>query len=224
MPRTKLRDRKMPAYTRGEEIFNMVSHIVGGGVGAAALVLCVVFAAVRGNVWGIVSGTLFGASMILLYTTSALYHALRPGSMAKRVFQVLDHCTIFVLIAGTYTPFALVSLRSYEPWIGWVVFGVIWAMAALGIALNAVDLKRYKIFSMICYLVMGWCIIFAWKPLVASVPTAAVVLLLAGGISYTLGAILYGVGSKRPYFHSIFHLFVVLASIAHTLSILLYVM
>ncbi len=115
MPRTKLRDRKMPAYTRGEEIFNMVSHIVGGGVGVAALVLCVVFAAVRGNVWGIVSGTLFGASMILLYTTSALYHALRPGSMAKRVFQVLDHCTIFVLIAGTYTPFALVSLRSRRP-------------------------------------------------------------------------------------------------------------
>ena len=224
MPRTKLSERQMPVYTRGEEIFNMVSHIVGGGIGVIALVLCVVVAAIHGNVWGVVSGTIFGAMMILLYTASSIYHALRPESMAKRVFQVLDHCTIFVLIAGTYTPFTLVSLRAHEPWIGWTVFGVIWGMAALGAALNGIDLKKYKIFSMICYLAMGWCIVFAWKPLAAALPSGAIALLLGGGIAYTVGAILYGIGGKRLYFHSVFHLFVVIGSIAHTLCFLLFVM
>ena len=213
-----------PRYTRGEEIFNMVSHIVGGGIGVLTLVGCVIVAALHGNAWGIVSGAVFGAMMILLYTASSLYHALRAGSLAKRVFRVLDHCTIFVLIAGTYTPFALVTLRGYEPWIGWTVFGVIWGMAALGAALNGIDLKKFAVFSMICYLAMGWCIVLAWKPLVAALPGGGIRLLLAGGIAYTVGAILYGIGSKKRWFHSIFHLFVVIGSVFHAVCVLFYVM
>ncbi len=224
MPRTKLSERTLPDYTRGEEIFNTVSHIAGGAVGLAALVACVVVAALHKNIWGVVSGAVFGAMMILLYTASSIYHALKPGSMAKRVFQVLDHCTIFVLIAGTYTPLTLVSIRGESVWLGWTVFGVIWAMAALGIALNAVDLKRYRVFSMICYLCMGWCVVLTWRVTARAVTPDGMLLMLLGGIFYTLGAVLYAIGSKKRYFHSVFHLFVVAGSVMHALCIALFVM
>ena len=146
MQRVKLKDRKMPIYTGGEEIFNMTSHIVGGALGVVALVLCVIFAAIRGNVYGVVSSSIYGVTMIVLYTMSSLYHGLKPETTAKRVFQVLDHCSIFLLIAGTYTPFALCTLREYDTATGWVIFGVIWGLAVLGIALNSIDLKKYKVF------------------------------------------------------------------------------
>ena len=145
MKRIKLSDRILPKYTKGEEIFNMTSHIVGGALGVVATVLCVIFAAVRGNGYGVVSGAIFGVTMILLYTMSSIYHGLNPKLKAKKVFQVLDHCSIFLLIAGSYTPFALCTLREYDPVTGWVIFGVIWAMALLGIVLNSIDIKRYKV-------------------------------------------------------------------------------
>ena len=151
MNRIKLADRILPTYTKGEEIFNMTSHIVGGVLGIVATVLCVVFAAVHGNVYGIVSGAIFGITMILLYTMSSIYHGLKPGSKAKKVMQVLDHCSIFLLIAGSYTPFCLCTLREYDSITGWTIFGIIWGVAILGIILNSIDLKKYKIFSMICY-------------------------------------------------------------------------
>ncbi len=160
MERTKLRDRILPNYTKGEEIFNMTSHIVGSALGVVALVLCVVFAAINGNVYGIVSGSLYGVTMIILYTMSSIYHGLNPKRNAKKVFQVLDHCSIYLLIAGSYTPFALCTFREYNTALGWTIFGIIWFMAILGIILNSIDIKKFKIFSMICYLVMGWCIIF----------------------------------------------------------------
>ena len=163
MNRTKLAERILPSYTKGEEIFNMTSHIVGGALGVVALVLCVVFAAVRGNVYGVVSGAIYGTTMIVLYTMSSIYHGLRPHLTAKKVFQVIDHCSIFLLIAGTYTPISLCSLREYSPVLGWTIFGVIWGLATLGIVLNSIDLKKYSVFSMICYLGMGWCIIFFIK-------------------------------------------------------------
>ena len=222
--RTKLKDRTLPNYTKGEEIANMVTHIIGGIIGIVALVLCVVFAAKNKNVYGIVSGSIFGAMMILLYTMSSIYHGLSPKLTAKKVFQIIDHCTIFLLIAGSYTPFALCTFREYNTALGWSLFGIIWGVAILGIVLNAIDLKKYKIFSMICYLAMGWCIIIKLPLLLQLVGIPGTVLLVSGGIAYTIGAVLYGVGKKHKYIHSIFHLFIVLASVLQFLSILLYVM
>lgn len=223
MKRTKLDDRVLPTYTKGEEIFNMTSHIVGGVLGIVATVLCVVFAAIRGNIYGVVSSSIYGVTMILLYTMSSIYHGLKPSLKAKKVFQVLDHCSIFLLIAGCYTPFALCTLRQYNPAIGWTIFGVIWGVAIVGIVLNAIDLKKYKIFSMICYLVMGWCIIVKINILPELLGKNGFILLVTGGIIYTIGAALYGVGKKHKYMHSIFHLCIFFASLLHFLCILLYV-
>ena len=224
MKRTKLDDRILPEYTRGEEIFNMVTHIVGGAFGIAVLVLCIVFAAIHHNGYGIASGIIYGVSMILLYTMSSIYHGLSPKRYSKKVFQVLDHCSIFLLIAGSYTPFALCSIREYDPVSGWVIFGVIWAVAILGIILNSIDIKKFKIFSMICYLAMGWCIVFKITLLPKLLGIAGFVLLLLGGIAYTVGAVLYSIGKKHKYMHSVFHLFILLGSLLQFFCILLYVM
>ena len=222
MTRTKLKDRKLPSYTHGEEIFNMVSHIVGGGVGVVALTLCVIFAAIHHNPWGVVGSAIYGTTMIMLYTMSSIYHGLRPNT-AKKVMQVMDHCSIFLLIAGTYTPIALCSLRAYSPVLGWTIFSVVWVLAALGITLNAIDLKKYKVFSMICYLFMGWCVIFAAKPTYLAIGKGGVMFLLAGGVSYTIGAMIYMLCKKKRYAHSIFHIFVVLGTILHFFCILFHI-
>ena len=224
MKRTKLRDRILPKYTKGEEIFNMTSHIVGGALGIVALVLCVVFAAVHGNGYGVVSGAKYGVTMVILYTMSSIYHGLNPKRKAKKVFQVLDHCSIYLLIAGSYTPFALCTLREYSTALGWTIFGVIWFVAILGIILNSIDIKKFRVFSMICYLVMGWCIVFKINLLPELLGTAGFVLLLLGGLAYTIGAILYGLGKKHKYMHSVFHLFILLGSLLQFFTILLYVM
>ena len=224
MERIKLKDRIMPTYTKGEDIFNMTSHIVGGVLGIVATVLCVTFAAIHGNVYGVVSGAIYGFTMILLYTMSSIYHGLSPKKYAKRVFQVLDHCSIFLLIAGSYTPFALCTIREYDALAGWTIFGVIWGFAILGIVLNSIDIKKFKVFSMICYLAMGWCIIFKVKLLPELLGIKGLIFLVAGGIAYTVGAILYGFGKKHKYMHSIFHLFILLGSLLQFFCILLYVM
>ena len=224
MTRTKLKDRILPTYTKGEEIFNMTSHIVGGALGIVALVLCVVFAAVHGNGYGVVSGAIYGVTMVILYTMSSIYHGLNPKRKAKKVFQVLDHCSIYLLIAGSYTPFALCTLREYSTALGWTIFGVIWFVAILGIILNSIDIKKFRVFSMICYLVMGWCIVFKINLLPELLGTAGFVLLLLGGLAYTIGAILYGLGKKHKYMHSVFHLFILLGSLLQFFTILLYVM
>ena len=224
MKRTKLRERILPKYTKGEEIFNMTSHIVGGVLGIVALVLCVVFAAVHGNGYGVVSGAIYGVTMVILYTMSSIYHGLNPKRKAKKVFQVLDHCSIYLLIAGSYTPFALCTLREYSTALGWTIFGVIWFVAILGIILNSIDIKKFRVFSMICYLVMGWCIVFKINLLPELLGTAGFVLLLLGGLAYTIGAILYGLGKKHKYMHSVFHLFILLGSLLQFFTILLYVM
>ncbi len=223
MKRQKLSERKLPDYTKGEEIFNMVSHIVGGAVGITALTLCVIFAALHKNAYGVVGSAIYGASMIILYAMSSIYHGLRPELMAKKVFQVIDHCSIFLLIAGTYTPITLSALRPDNPVLGWTIFGIIWGIAALGITFNSIDIKAYKTFSAICYLIMGWCIVFAWKPTVAALGMGGISLLLWGGISYTVGALFYYFFKKKRYMHSVFHIFVVFGSILHMLTILFYV-
>ena len=224
MQRTKLKDRILPTYTKGEEIFNMTSHIVGAVLGVVATVLCIVFAAINGNVYGIVSGSIYGVTMIILYTMSSIYHGLSPKINSKKVFQILDHCSIFLLIAGSYTPFALCTIREYDALAGWLIFGVIWALAILGIVLNSIDIKKFKKFSMICYLLMGWCIIIKANLLPGLLTKNGFILLLAGGIAYTIGAVVYGLGKKYKYAHSIFHLFILLGSFLQFLCILLYVM
>ena len=220
MKRTKLDDRVLPDYTRGEEIFNMTSHIVGAGVGVVTLALCVVFAAINHNVYGVVSSAIFGATLIILYTMSSIYHGLSKRLKAKKVFQVIDHCAIFLLIAGSYTPFTLCTLREYSPLLGWSIFGIIWALAVLGIVLNAIDLKRYKVFSMVCYLIMGWCIIIKGSLLPQLLTTTGFILIISGGIAYTIGAILYGLGKKRKWMHPIFHIACVIGSFLHFLCVL----
>ena len=224
MKRVKLGDRVLPTYTKGEEIFNMVSHIVGGSLGIAVLVLCIIFAAIRGNGYGIASGIVYGISLILLYTMSSIYHGLKAGSKAKKVFQVIDHCSIFLLIAGTYTPFALCTLREYNVALGWWIFGIVWGLAVLGVVLNSIDIKKYKVFSMICYLVMGWCIIFRIDVIFNTLGLLGFLLVLLGGVAYTIGAVIYGLGKKHKWMHSVFHLACIIGSALQAVCILLYVM
>lgn len=224
MERIKLKDRILPKYTKGEEIFNMTSHIVGAALGIVATVLCIVFAAKNKNVYGVVSGSIYGFTMILLYTMSSIYHGLSPKCFSKKVFQVLDHCSIFLLIAGSYTPFSLCTLREYNTATGWTIFGVIWGVAILGIILNSIDIKKFKKFSMLCYLIMGWCIIVKINLLPSLLGNIGFGLLLAGGIAYSIGAGLYAIGKKHKWMHSIFHLFILLGSLLQFFCILLYVM
>ena len=226
MTRTKLKDRILPPYTRGEEIMNMTTHILGGIIGIVALILCVVTAVKHHNIYGVVGGSIFGAAMIMLFTISSIYHGLRPHLTAKKVFQVIDHCAIFVLISGTYTPIVLCTLREANPVVGWTYFGIVWAVAALGIALNAVDLKKYSTFSLICYLALGWCIIFNIRTVALRIGFGGMMLLAGGGIAYTIGAVLYALGKKKKakFVHSVFHIFVDIGSLLHFLCILFYVM
>lgn len=223
MKRTKLKDRILPIYTKGEEIFNMTSHIAGAAIGLIAMVFCVTLSIIHKNSYGIISSIVFGISMIVLYVMSSVYHGLNPEKKGKKVLQIIDHCSIYILIAGTYTPFCLCTFRSYNMKLGWIMFGIIWGLAILGITLNAIDLKKYKIFSMICYLVMGWCIIIKAQLLPVLLGNIGFILLLAGGIAYTIGAILYGLGKKKKWMHSIFHIACVIGTFLHFLCILLYV-
>lgn len=227
MKRTKLRDRELPGYSRGEELFNMISHIVGGGLGVLICIACIIKAFLSGGVYEIIAAFLYGLSMILLYTMSSLYHGLKEGT-AKRVFQVLDHCTIYLLIAGTYTPVALCALRRLSPPLGWTIFGIVWGLSALGIVFNAIDLKRYSKLSMVLYLLLGWCVILTGKQAITAMGIPCLLYMLAGGISYTVGAVFYGIGGSRPvpisYMHAVFHLFVVVGSVVHFVGIFLYIL
>ena len=222
MQRTNLASRTLPDYTRAEERFNMISHIVGGGMGLAATVLCVIAAALEGNGYGVVSGAIFGGSMVALYTISSVYHGLHGGP-GKKVMLILDHCTIYFLIAGTYTPFCLCTIRQHDPALGWGTFGFVWALAVVGIVLNAIDLKRFQKVSMVLYLGMGWCIILTGKLIVELLGGTGFALLVGGGVAYTVGAVFYGLGHKKRYIHSVFHLFCLVGSGLHILCILFYV-
>ncbi len=223
MKRTKLKDRQLPDYTKGEEIFNMVTHIVGGALGIAYLVLCVIYAATHSDPYAVVSSAIYGASVVVLFSVSSIYHGLHP-SKGKKVMQVLDHCVIYFMIAGTYTPITLCALRENSPALGWTVFGVVWGMSAFAALLNAIDLKKYKVFSIISYLAIGWCVVFTVKPVYESIGFEGFLWLLAGGVLYTVGAVLYMLGHKKRYIHSVFHIFIDLASICHFICILFYVL
>lgn len=202
-------------YTLGEEIFNSVTHGIGALLSIAGTVLVIVFAAINRGAMEVVSGSIFGASLIILYTMSTLYHAITPP-VAKRVFQILDHNTIFLLIAGTYTPYTLCCIKPM--WLGWTIFGCIWGAAVLGIVFSSINLEKFRKISTLCYILMGWGIIFAIKPLKEGIPPFSLTTLIVGGVLYSLGCIFYAI-KKIKYFHSIWHLFVVAGSILHWFSV-----
>lgn len=210
----------IPRYTLGEELINSISHGVGAGLGITALVLCIVKSCSPLDGYKLASSIVFGLTTTLLYLMSCLYHALKVNR-AKRVFRVIDHCTIFLLIAGTYTPYTLNTLRGVT---GWVLFGIVWGVGILGIVLNAVSLKKFAKLSVACYIALGWVVIFASKELISSLDRGGLWLLLAGGIAYTVGAVLYGIGAKKRYFHSVFHFFCLIGTALHFFSIYFYVL
>ncbi len=205
-------------YSLGEEIAHTVTHGVGILLSIAGLAVLVAFSALYGDAWHIVSTSIYGATLILLYTASTLYHGL-PDAKAKQVMQRLDHAAIFLLIAGTYTPFTLVNLRG--GW-GWTLFGLVWAIAIAGMVLELASETRYKRLSIGLYLGLGWLVLIAIKPMLTSVAMGGLILLLAGGLCYSLGVIFY-VRKQLAYHHAVWHLFVLAGSMLHFFSVLFYV-
>ena len=201
------------------ERLNSISHLVGAALALAALVVLVVFASLQGDPWKIVSFSIYGATLFVLYTLSTLYHSLRGE--AKRIFQKLDHAAIYLLIAGSYTPFTLVTLRG--TW-GWSLFGVVWGLAILGIVLDSLHRNGPRIYQIIIYLFMGWLVLIALYPLLQNLPLAGLIWLVIGGLCYTGGMIFYALDTKLNHAHGIWHLFVLAGSVSHFFAILLYVL
>lgn len=221
--RTKLAARVLPNYTTGEEIMNMVTHIVGGGLGILVLLLCSAKAYLQHNIPGIVGAMIYGASMISVYTVSSIYHGLH-SSTAKKVMQIIDHCSIYFLIAGTYTPIMLCAFIPEYPVAGWCLLTAEWLLGLAAATLTAIDLRLFRGVSMSCYILMGWGIIFFLPQAINVLTPSGFALLLAGGIVYTIGAILFGLGVKIRWMHAVFHIFVVLGSMLQFLAILFYVL
>lgn len=206
-------------YTKGEEIANAVTHGIGAGLSVAALVLLIVFAENRGDKWYVLSYTIYGVSLLLLYLGSTLYHSI-ANVKAKKLFRIFDHASIYILIAGTYTPFTLTVLR---PTVGWIIFSIVWILAVAGIIMKVLFIGKFNVLSTIIYIGMGWIIIFAMKYLMALLPVNGIILLFAGGIIYTAGAVLY-LFDKVPYNHAVWHVFVMGGSLCHFFCILLYLL
>lgn len=181
-------------YTLGEEIFNSVSHGAGSLLSIAGTIILIIFSAIYANTWAVVSSCIYGASLIILYTMSTLYHAI-TNEKAK-IFRIMDHNTIFFLIAGTYTPLTLFCLNG---WLGWTLFGIVWGAAIIGIVLNSIDLERFRKPSVVCYILMGWVIILAIKPLMESIPQISLIFLLTGGVFYTVGVIFYAIKKSSTF-------------------------
>ena len=203
-------------YTLGEEIFSSVSHGVGACLSIAGTVVLLVFSVIYGNAFAVVSSAIYGASLIILYTMSTLYHSFTNEKL-KHFFQIMDHNTIFLLIAGTYTPITLYILGGVT---GWILFSVVWVASIIGITLNSINMEKAKLPSLICYIATGWVIIFAIKPLIAKVPFLSALFLVLGGVIYTVGVVFYVI-KKVKYFHPIWHIFTVLGSTFHYFSILI---
>ena len=218
--RIKLADRHLPTYSKGEEVMNMVTHIVGGAFGIFVLILSLIKAS---SAAAALSCAVYGISMISLYSVSSVYHGLATH-MSKKVMQVIDHCTIYFLIAGTYTPIAICAILPHNKAVGYGIFILEWALCALAITLTAIDLKKYNVFSMICYIGLGWAILPFLSMLWDILGKAGFCFLLGGGIAYTVGAVLYGVGKKLKWMHSVFHIFVVLGSVLQFICIYFYIL
>lgn len=209
----------MSEYSPTEERFNIISHAIGFVLSIIALILLILKASAFGNVWSTISVSIFGVSLIALYAASTLYHSAIQKELRYRL-KIFDHSAIYVLIAGTYTPFTLITLNGTT---GWLVFGVSWGMALIGIILKLFFTGKYNFISTLMYILMGWMIVFAIKPLIDSLPFDGILWLLAGGISYTIGAILYSI-ERIKFNHAIFHIFVLIGSFCHFYSVYYYVL
>lgn len=214
-----MKSNKTTYYNPKEEKLNVISHGIGFILSIIALVLLVVYASLKGSSWHIVSFSIYGASLIVLYAASTLYHYVQKPKLRYKL-NIFDHAAIYILIAGTYTPFTLVVLKG---WVGWTIFGVSWGLALIGVILKLFFTGKFDKISTITYVLMGWLIIFAIKPLVNNLPTEGLIWLLVGGILYTIGAILYSI-KKIKYNHAIFHIFVLLGSFSHFIAVFFYVL
>ena len=210
---------KVSQFSLGEEIANAVTHGIGMVLSIAGLVLLIVFSALSGSAWHVVSFTIFGVTMVFLYTSSTLLHSL-PKGRAKNVFEILDHSSIYFFIAGTYTPFLLVAVRGT---LGWTLFGIVWGIAIGGTIFKVFFVKRFVLVSTILYVVMGWLIVFTWPILTEQIARGGMLLLIIGGLFYTLGAIFY-VWRFFKYHHMVWHLFVLTGTILHYFTVLIYVL
>ena len=218
MERTIRREIRLPDYSLGEELFNAISHGLGGLLGTAALVLLAIRA--RGAL-ALVSVVLFGAATVLLYTMSCVYHALSPAVRGKRVLRVLDHCNVYLLVLGTYIP---VSLLGVGGAMGWVLFGVVLLFSLLGILFTAIDVDRYQAVSVICHLICGWSILAGIPGLLHSMGRDGLTWLVLGGVMYSVGAVLYGLGKRKRYRHSLFHVFCLLGTFFHFWAVYTYLL
>jgi hemolysin III len=206
-------------YPPLEEKINIFSHAIGLILSIIALALLVTRASLYGDAWHVISFSIFGASLIILYSASTVYHSSKKPETRSRL-RIVDHASIYVLIAGTYTPFTLVTLNGS---IGWLIFGISWGMALTGITLKLFFTGRYKLLSTLMYILMGWLIIFAIKPLINNLSSEGLFWLVTGGLAYTIGAILYGI-KKIRFNHAIFHVFVLLGSFCHFIAVYFYVL
>lgn len=210
---------KLPSYTLSEELINSISHGIGACLSVAALVLCVIKSALYGDAYAVVSSAIYGSTLVILYCMSTLYHSL-TNKTARRVFRVFDHVSIYLLIAGSYTPFTLVTLNGA---LGWTLFGITWGVSILGIVLNAVNIEKFTVFSMISYICIGWSAVIGLKPIAQALWGTGLILLVLGGLLYTIGIIFFEL-HKFKYMHSIWHLFVLAGSILHFFCIYFYVL
>lgn len=208
---------ELPKYKLGEELVNSISHGIGALLSVAALVLGIIKS---NSGLALFSILIYSISSIILYVISCIYHSLKRNN-AKRIFRIIDHCSIFILIAGTYTPIVLLKLPLT---LGWWIFGIVWAIAIIGIILNSIDIKKFKNVSMVLYLLAGWCIVFSFKSLWEYLDHMGILFTLIGGIIYTIGAIIYGIGKKHKYMHSVFHIFCIIASVFFFITIYFYVL
>lgn len=217
--------RSLPDYTKNEEIANMITHICGGVFALFTLLMCTVFAAWNRNVPGVISGTVYGISMIVVYVVSSVYHGLDPKKAYKEkvTLRVIDHCDIYGLIVGTFAPIAMTGLREVSPVTAWVSFGLVCFTAVVGIIFTAIDFSKYRVISYGAYFVAGWSVVFTLRHLLAAFPKAFIVLLIAGGAVYTLGMIFYALEKKGYlYAHSIFHMFILAGSVIHFIAVFRY--
>ncbi|MBR0439692.1 MAG: hemolysin III family protein [Bacilli bacterium] len=222
-------DVAIPRYSLAEELLNAISHGLGAIFGIVALILMLIKVIPVGDPFKISASIIYGLSLIILFTISCVYHALAKNK-GKKVLRILDHDVIYILIAGTYAPYTLVALRPYNVWnlgtgtVAYIMFAIVWICCIIGAVFNSIDIHRYRVLSMICYLVSGWVVVTALFVLWDIITPTGVLLLLSGGITYTIGAVLYAIGSKIKYFHSLFHLFVLIGAVLMFISVYCFVL
>ena len=222
-------DVQIPKYSLAEELLNAISHGLGAIFGIVALILMLTKTVPTGDPFSIISSVIYGVALIVLFTISCIYHALGKNR-GKKVLRILDHDVIYILIAGTYAPYMLVALRPYNVWnmgngtVAYSMFAIVWVCCIIGAVFNSIDIHKYRILSMICYIVAGWVVVVALFVLWNIIGPCGLLLLLGGGIVYTIGAVLYGIGKTKPYFHSIFHIFVLIGAVMMFISVYCFVL